>query len=256
MHGYTTPEDRCRGVLLGLAAGDRIGGPIRMAIILAESLLDNGRFDPLKALDRYVAWWHEGAFDTGPISWRVLELIASGMTNVDAARQVHQEFGGKTAGCNPAHRASPLAMFASITDDEVHGCVMGEAGLTHYDPLAGEIAAIVVKLCRMLIRGVSWENAFDRCVTSIIREGQFNSGGFAPDVLRAALYFVGSSATFAEALEKALVFAGMANYSPVLVGAISGARWGATAIPRDSLAHVDILPEIETVADRLASDWR
>ncbi len=26
----TTIEDRCRGVLIGLAAGDRIGGPIRM----------------------------------------------------------------------------------------------------------------------------------------------------------------------------------------------------------------------------------
>jgi hypothetical protein len=31
----TTIEDRCRGVLIGLAAGDRIGGPIRMALLLA-----------------------------------------------------------------------------------------------------------------------------------------------------------------------------------------------------------------------------
>jgi hypothetical protein len=27
----TTKEDRCRGVLIGLAAGDRIDAPIRMA---------------------------------------------------------------------------------------------------------------------------------------------------------------------------------------------------------------------------------
>ncbi len=32
----TTIEDRCRGVLIGLAAGDRIGGPIRMALLLGS----------------------------------------------------------------------------------------------------------------------------------------------------------------------------------------------------------------------------
>src|SRR5262245_11108043 len=36
----TTTADRCRGVLLGLAAGDRNGGPICMAVRLAESLLE------------------------------------------------------------------------------------------------------------------------------------------------------------------------------------------------------------------------
>ena len=31
-------EDRLRGALLGLAAGDTIGGPLQMALTLAESL--------------------------------------------------------------------------------------------------------------------------------------------------------------------------------------------------------------------------
>lgn len=38
--------DRSRGVLIGLATGDRNGGPIRMAVRLAESLLACGGFDP------------------------------------------------------------------------------------------------------------------------------------------------------------------------------------------------------------------
>ena len=29
-----TTADRCRGVLIGLAAGDRIGGPVRMAVCM------------------------------------------------------------------------------------------------------------------------------------------------------------------------------------------------------------------------------
>ena len=75
---FTSAEDRCRGLLIGLAAGDQIGGPIRMAVRLAESLLDCGGFNPADILSRYLAWWSEGAFDTGPVSGRSLALMASG----------------------------------------------------------------------------------------------------------------------------------------------------------------------------------
>jgi hypothetical protein len=60
MSDLTTAEDRCRGVLVGLAAGDRIGGPIRMAVRLAESLLELGPFDPADIVTPYLHWWREG----------------------------------------------------------------------------------------------------------------------------------------------------------------------------------------------------
>jgi hypothetical protein len=60
MSDLTTAEDRCRGVLVGLAAGDRIGGPIRPALRLAESLAETCRFDAADLRGRYLAWWREG----------------------------------------------------------------------------------------------------------------------------------------------------------------------------------------------------
>ena len=225
MSDTTTAEDRCRGVLIGLAAGDRIGGPIRMAVRLAESLLEIGRFDAADVLDRYLAWWLEGAFDTGPVSARALAVVAAGMPLQRATAQVHREFGGRTAGCNPAHRTPPLAMLAAIDDDDLTGCAMAEARLTHHDPLAGEVAAAVNKLCRALIRGGGWDVALRQCGGFAGHEGPGNNGGFAPDVLSAAVFFVGTSGSFTEALEMSLAFAGPANYCPVLVGAIAGARW-------------------------------
>jgi ADP-ribosylglycohydrolase len=265
MSNLATAEDRCRGVLLGLAAGDRNGGPIRMAVRLAESLLELGRFDPADIVTRYLRWWREGAFDTGPVSGRALELMASGMPALEATAQVHRELGGKTAGCNPAHRSSPLAMCAAIADDDLAGCAAAEARLTHHDPLAGEVAAAVSVLCRSMIRGAAWESALQRSAegrqaqTSAAlfsgQEGPGTSGGFAPEVLRAAVYFVGSCASFAEALERSVAFAGPANYGPVLVGAIGGARWGSSAIPRQALDHVAILRRVETCAHGLAAGW-
>jgi ADP-ribosylglycohydrolase len=250
-----TSDDRCRGVLVGLAAGDRIGGPIRMALRLAESLVETGRFDDADVLGRYLAWWRQGAFDTGPVSARALALVAAAMPVEEATAQVHREFGGMTAGCNPAHRSPPLAMCAAVADDDLTGFVMAEARLTHHDPLAGEIAVAANKLCRALIRGAAWQDALQETGGFTGHVGPGNNGGFAPDVLRAALHFVGSSACFAEALDRSLAFAGPSNYCPVLVGAVAGARWGASAISPPALAHVEILPRVRAVANALAADW-
>ncbi len=90
MSETTGAEDRCRGVLVGLAAGDKIGGPICMAVRLAESLVACGGFNPSDILERYLAWWREGAFDTGPVSNRAFALLAAGMPAQDATAQVHR----------------------------------------------------------------------------------------------------------------------------------------------------------------------
>ena len=245
---------RCQGVLIGLAAGDRIGGPIRMAMHVAESLLACSAFNPTEILSRYLRWWREGAFDSGPVSARALELMVAGIPHSDAVQQVHAEFACRTAGCNPAHRSSPLSMLASIADDELHRCAQAEAALTHFDALAGEVAATVNNLCRSLIRGEGWDNTLQECGLTVPVSPGINNG-FAPDVLRAAVYFVGTSADFGEALERSVSFAGAANYSPVLVGAIAGARWSALAIPASLLAHANLLPRVRAVAEALSATW-
>ena len=159
MDGTGDLIDRVRGVLLGLAAGDLIGGPLRMAVRLAESLVERRRFDPDDILDRYLAWWREGAFDTGPVAAGVLSLVASGIPVGSAAARVHARSEGKTAGCNAAHRCPPLAMAAFLADADLPTMAAREASLTHHDPLAGDVAAAVAVLCRALIRGEDWATA-------------------------------------------------------------------------------------------------
>jgi ADP-ribosylglycohydrolase len=61
--------------------------------------------------------------------------------------------------------------------------------------------------------------------------------GFAPETLQAAVHLVRHASCFHDALAASLRFAGGANYAPVLVGAIGGARWGARAIPASELGH-------------------
>ena len=196
MSDIVTAEDRCRGVLVGLAAGDKIGGPIRMAVRLAESLLDCGNFDPADILNRYLGWWREGAFDTGPVSARALALVAAAVPVHKATALVHQEFGGMTAGCNPAHRSPPLSMLATIADEDLAGCAMAEARLTHHDPLAGEVAAAATGLCRALVRGDGWDVALRQCGESAGLAGPCGSSERNRSASWASAHSIRSASTF------------------------------------------------------------
>jgi len=154
-------KDRVEGILLGLAAGDRNGGPIRMAVRLAESLIGCGNVDVDDIGERYLDWWHNGAFDTGPTAARVFGLVDSGLPFRTATRVVHLEARGETSGCNPAHRSAPLAMMPGLSTPRLADFAKVEAALTHQSPLSGDIASAVVTICSELVRGAVWEDAVE-----------------------------------------------------------------------------------------------
>jgi hypothetical protein len=67
---------------------------------------------------------------------------------------------------------------------------------------------------------------------------------------------VGTSESLSGALERSIDFAGPANYCPVLVGSIGGARWGAASVPATLLTrHEQQLPRLHSVHATLARGW-
>lgn len=256
-------QDRVAGVLAGLAAGDCNGGPIQMAVRLAESLTAKGTFDRDDIGDRYLSWWRNGAFDTGPVTGRVLGLVAEGSKFDEAVEHVDSETRGQTAGCNPAHRCAPLAMAPFLHDRELESAAFSEASLTHAHPLAGDAAAAVALLCRALIRGEGWESSLElagkgrldevrRAIAVVAPAGR---GGYSPVPLGSAIFFIGSSSSLADALSRSIAYAGPANYCPVLVGSIGGARWGINEIPDHFLPSGRLRERIESVTTAMANFW-
>ena len=232
---------------------------------IPEYLIDRGTFDVADIRTRYLDWWHNGAFDTGPTAARVFGLVDGGLSFEAAAQQVHAETGGQTAGCNPAHRSTPLAMLPDLDTEKLADYVQAEAVLTHFHPLSADVATAVVLVCHRLVRGASWEDALESGRMGRLPEMKnaleiqpidpLNRGGFAPDVLAAAIHFVENGKTLDGALDASLQFAGPANYCPVIVGSLGGARWGAPSIAPRHLAHCDILPRVRSAAEKLASRW-
>jgi hypothetical protein len=67
------------------------------------------------------------------------------------------------------------------------------------------------------------------------------------------VWFVDTATSAVEALHRSVEFAGPDNYSPVLVGAVAGARRGARAL--SPLNHVTSPRSIEELCTGLAVDW-
>ena len=138
-----TTQDRFRGCLLGLAAGDALGttlefkapgtfrpiedmtggGPFRlrlgqwtddtsMALCLAASLIESGGFDPLDQMRRYVRWRDEGYMSPTGFCFDIGNTVSDALRRFDATSD---PYAGSTepwaAGNGSLMRLAPAPMF-------------------------------------------------------------------------------------------------------------------------------------------------
>jgi len=212
-------------ILKGIKEGDQIGGPFELAKILSESLGSNNSFKEDDLRSRYLSWWKNDAFDTGPTYASVFNKIDKGMDPKLAVKRVHEEFGFNTAGCGPAHRATPLAGFINISTNDLLSLARQEAKITHYDDNAGNGSAIVILLCRYLLEGKSWEKAKSLIghhpdlneSWNKVKNAKLSADGYIFNVIHSALYFIDQNKSLSESIK----FSGKANYSAILFSVIT-----------------------------------
>ena len=155
---------RCRGALLGLAAGDALGttlefkrprtfepiadmtggGPFNlepgqwtddmsMALCLAESLVETGGFDARDQLRRYVRWWREGhhsstgrCFDIGNTVREALQsFLQHGDPERSGATHAH------SAGNGSLMRLAPVPLFFSNDPERAIAMAAASSRTTH-----------------------------------------------------------------------------------------------------------------------------
>jgi len=212
-------------ILKGIKEGDQIGGPFELAKILSESLGSNNSFKEDELRSRYLSWWKNDAFDTGPTYASVFNKIDKGMDPKLAVKRVHEEFGFNTAGCGPAHRAVPIAGFINISTDELISVARQEAKITHYDNDAGNGSAIVVLLCRYLLEGKNYQDAQKLISSNLelkeswikVKEANLKPDGYIFNVIHSALYFIDNNKSLIDTFK----FAGKANYCPIIFSVIN-----------------------------------
>jgi ADP-ribosylglycohydrolase len=233
MRAPILPEGMNTSPLNRLMSGDQIGGPTRMAGILSNSLETRKGFDLDHVRKVFLNWWREGAFDTGPTFAITMGELDRGTDPDEAVRITHEKLDGNSGGCGPVHRAAAsLALSRHIPTSKLAQAAIQEARLTHFDAVAGDVSAAVALLIRYSSEGTGGGmlEALNRVgegrlpATQAALEGgavqPAMASGYAADALQAAIYFLQSSFSFEEALERSIGFAGHENYCPILVGAI------------------------------------
>lgn len=182
-------QDRARGALLGLAAGDAVGttvefqrpgsfpplvdmvggGPFglepgqwtddtSMALCLAESLVDRAGHDPADQMRRYVRWWQEGylsptgrCFDIGMTTRRQLDRFRR--TGVPIAAEIDEE----AAANGSLMRLAPVSIRWSHDPDAVVAMAAESSRPTHPARRPVDACKLLAAMTAALIRGDAWE---------------------------------------------------------------------------------------------------
>jgi ADP-ribosyl-[dinitrogen reductase] hydrolase len=291
----TGRRDRFRGALLGLAVGDAVGttlefarpgtfepvtdmvggGPFglragqwtddtSMALCLAESLVELGRFDPVDQLERYRRWYRDGhwsstgrCFDIGNATRRAIERF----------ERTGEPFPGDAdqdaAGNGPLMKLAPVPMAFAHDEAAAVEHAASCARTTHGAPQAIDAARV---LALLLVRALRGEDPFAAPVGLALhpevaavaarsyaraQPPQIRGAGYVVASLEAALWAVSSTGDFEAAVLAAANLGDDADTTAAIAGQLAGARHGASAIPARWRERLHEREAIEAFADRL-----
>jgi ADP-ribosyl-[dinitrogen reductase] hydrolase len=191
-------QDRFRGVLIGLAVGDALGGPLEfqpasptgsyvtemvgggwqqldpgewtddtaMSLCVTESLLVKRVFDPDDIASRFVGWLKSQPKDIGVHTNRVLQSIAAGETWETASLQTH-EMQPDDAGNGSLMRCAPLSLFFFRHPEFLSELSPILSRITHAHPDCEQACVFVNVLISALLHGVRTVDAIESAYEAI-----------------------------------------------------------------------------------------
>lgn len=298
--------ERYRGCLLGLAAGDAVGttlefkppgsfkpivdmvggGPFglkpgqwtddtSMALCLAESLVEKGRFDPVDQLDRYVRWWREGHLSSTGHCFDIGNTTASALRQFEKSRR---PYCGSTdpnaAGNGSIMRLAPVPLFFAKSPAEAIERAGESSRTTHGAKTAVDACRYLGGLLVGAVTGASKEELLSDHYAPVagywkahpldakideIASGSFRrrdppeiqGAGYVVKSLEAALWAFHHSNSFREGCLLAVNLGDDADTTGAVYGQLAGVFYGEKGIPETWRAKLAMRDLIETMAGRL-----
>ena len=301
-----TVRDRFRGCLLGLAAGDALGttlefkrpgtfepiddmvggGPFdlqpgqwtddtSMALCLATSLLERGRFDAMDQMQRHVRWWREGYLSSTGTCFDIGNTVSGALSRF---MRHGDPYAGSiephTAGNGSLMRLAPVPMYFAGHAAEAIAMAADSSRTTHGAHEAVDACRYFAGLLVGALWGVDkdtllspgycpveglWEREPPVHEIARVAAGSFKhlhppdikGTGYVVDALEAALWAFHRSDGFREGALLAVNLGDDADTTGAIYGQIAGAHYGAESIPASWRAKMTMLTEITSLADQL-----
>lgn len=253
------------------------GGPFRlprgcwtddtaMALALADSLLASESLDCRDLMDRFVAWWRKGEYScTG----HCFDIGVTTRQALDRYRRTGDPFSGSTdpmtAGNGSLMRLSPVALRFWSDRTRLDSAAAQQSRTTHAAAeavdgcraFAGLLAdAISGKPRRDVLAPRSFKGA--PAIAEILRgswrgrsRDEIRSSGYVVHTLEAAMWSVGRTADFRNAVRLAANLAGDADTVAAVTGQLAGALYGLSGIPEHWLDQLALKDRLLDTAERL-----
>lgn len=294
-------QDRHRGCLLGLACGDAVGttvefrprgsfpkvtdmtggGPFRlpdgawtddtsMALCLATSLVETGRFDPADQMQRYLRWYDDGYLSSTGVCF---DIGNATRTALERFRRTGDPWSGSTdpqsAGNGCVMRLAPVPMFFHA-DPVAAVQWSGESARTTHG------AEECVEACRLLgamlvaaLNGADKDevlfghhaSTYRTSAVSAIAGGrhrrftrdQVSGSGYVIACLEASAWCVLQTRSFEEAVLLAVNLGDDADTTGAVTGQLAGALYGESGIPQTWRDKLVMGAQIRELANRLSA---
>jgi ADP-ribosyl-[dinitrogen reductase] hydrolase len=197
-------QDRYRGVMLGLACGDALGGPVefhsrddiatqhpdglrdfigggwldlfpgeitddtQMTLAIARSLAEKGDVDMEDIAARFVAWADTDPKDIGLTTRAAIDALRRGIDWREAGTHVSGFASGNAAGNGAVMRCAPIALRFRSDKPRLIGASRDTARITHADRRCQSAAVAVNGMIAHLLAGGAIADLPDIVLTDIV----------------------------------------------------------------------------------------
>lgn len=244
-----------------------------LALCLAESLTERGRFDPVDQLTRYVRWWREGHLSAAGTCFDIGITTSASLSRFE---RTGEEYPGDAnpqgAGNGALMRLAPVPLayandvaladlHAGRMSRTTHGALQSLDACRYYTGLI--IGALHGVPREKLIGGSAFRPdgsgaLLDPEVLAVAagsfrekRPPEIRGRGYVIDALEAALWALHTTTDFESGALAAVNLGEDADTTGAIYGQLAGALYGAEAIPAGWLEKLVMRDEIITFADRL-----
>ncbi len=294
-----TLAGRFHGCLLGLAVGDALGttleftqrghflpltdmiggGPFglqpgqwtddtSMALCLATSLVECGRFDARDQMERYWRWYSHGYLSS---TGRCFDIGGATRQALEQYHRSGEPFSGssdpQSAGNGSIMRLAPVVLFYYPDRDQVVGYSAQSSRTTHAAQECLDACRLMGHILYHLLDGAQKNDALAAvrgmalasprvgaiAAGSYARKSidEIRGSGYVVDSLEAALWCFWHTGSFTDAVLQAANLGDDADTTAAVCGQFAGAYYGEHGIPARWLERLAMRDEITRLADGL-----
>ena len=224
-----------------------------MTLCVARGIVQTRVWNLAAIADRFAHWLSGGPADVGATCRRgILEYVET--------RRLVAAPNDWDAGNGAAMRVAPVALYTLGDEELLSRLAVEQAHITHHHPLSDAACVAVGKMVQRALLGSPLPGLKEAAEELAARHPEFRfegydgeSSAYVPDTLRTVLDAFFSTGSFEECLVKTVNRGGDADTAGAIAGAIAGARYGLSGIPRRWVNALDagLREELASLAEHL-----